>query len=117
MLSKKIEAALNDQVAKEAYASSPYLSMAIWCETRALRGSAAFFYAQSDEERGHMLKLVKYVNEAGGHAVIPSIDGPLTNYKSLDHAFEVSLAQEMGVTESINKLVELTFAADRVLSY
>lgn len=117
MLSKKIETALNDQIAKEAYASSSYLSMASWCEVKGLRGCAGFFYAQSQEEREHMLKLIKYVNEAGGHAVIPAINEPLAHYKSVTHVFEVSLSQEMDVTKSINRLVELTFSSKDYASF
>ena len=108
MLDKKIEKTLNDQIAKEAYASSSYLAMASWCETKALLGSSSFFYTQSQEERGHMLKLIKYVNETGGHALVPALKEPLNKYQSLRHAFEVSLTQEMDVTKSINNLVELS---------
>jgi ferritin len=111
MLSKKIEKALNEQIALEAYASNSYLAMASWCETQGFRGATKFFYAQSDEERVHMLKLVKYVNASGGHAIIPSIKEAAETYNSLQAVFEVSLKQEQSVTASINKLVELTFNA------
>ena len=110
MLSKKIEVALNDQIAKEAYASNSYLSMASWCETKSFKGATGFLYKQSEEERVHMLKLVKYVNAAGGHALVPALKEPLATYKSLEHVFEVSIVQEKGVTKSINDLVELTFS-------
>ena len=109
MLSKKIEEALNEQIAKEAYASSYYLSMASWCETVGLRGCAAFLYEQSEEEKEHMMKLFKYVNEAGGHAITPEIKEPPRSYKSIAQVFEFTLEHEMNVTKSINKLVELCF--------
>ena len=117
MLSKDIEATLNDQIAKEAYASSSYLAMASWCETKSLRGATSFFYAQSAEERVHMLKLIKYVNEAGGHALIPALKEPPATYKSIEQVFEMSLAQERDVTKSINKLVELTFTSKDYASF
>ena len=108
---------LNDQIAREAYAASSYLSMASWCATRGLRGCAGFFHAQSEEERVHMLKLVKYVNEAGGHAIIGAVGEPLAHYKSINHLFEVSLGQEQDVTKSINTLVEMTFTARDYASF
>ncbi len=40
--------------------------MASWEEVQGLNGVAPFMYAQSDKERNHMLKLVKYTNERGG---------------------------------------------------
>ncbi len=107
MLTKKIAAALNDQMVKEAFASNSYLSMASWCDDQGLRGCAEFFYAQSNEEREHMFKIVKYINESEGHAHIPSIKEPLCKYKSIKEVFELSLEQEKEVSKLINKLVEL----------
>ena len=109
MISKKIEEALNEQVAKEAYASNYYLSMASWCEISGLRGCAAFLYEQSEEEKEHMMKLFKYINEAGGHAKTPPAKEPPQTYKSVSLVFELTLEHEMSVTKSINKLVELCF--------
>ena len=91
MLTKKIEVALNDQMGKEAFASHSYLSMASWCGGQGLRGCTEFFYAQSNEEREHMLKLVKYINESGSHAHISSIKEPLCKYESIKEVFELSL--------------------------
>lgn len=110
MLSKKIEEILNSQIAKEAYAANYYLSMASWCETTGLRGCAAFFYEQSDEETDHAMRLFKYVNEAGGHALAPEIKEPPHSYKSISHVFELALEHELSVTKSINRLVEICFA-------
>ncbi len=56
MLLKNIETALNKQIRIEAESSQIYLSMACWSEVNGLEGIAKFMYAQSDEERLHMLK-------------------------------------------------------------
>ncbi len=111
MLSKKVEEALNQQIIYEAYASSSYLSMASWCEKEGYRGSTAFFYTQSEEEREHMLKLIHYINETGGHARVPASKEPPHVYKSLKDVFEIALQQEIDVSKSINKMVELSFDA------
>jgi ferritin len=65
MLSEKLEKVLNNQIQIEAESSQVYLSMASWAEGKGLEGIATFMYDQSDEERMHMLKLIKYVNERG----------------------------------------------------
>src|SRR3989338_6773466 len=117
MLPKKVEDALNKQVANEAYASSSYLSMASWCDKEGLRGCAAFFYEQSEEERVHMLKLLKHVNLVGGHGVVTEIKAPPLEYKSVKQVFEVALDQEMDVTKQINKLVEQAFDAKDFASF
>ncbi|MBN1117968.1 MAG: hypothetical protein JXA77_12220 [Bacteroidales bacterium] len=62
MLSQKIEDALNEQVKKEGYSSNLYLSMASWAEKNGFAGIAQWMYAQSDEERIHMLKFIEYIN-------------------------------------------------------
>ncbi len=76
MLSKKIEKALNEQIKIEAESSQVYLSMACWAEIQGFEGVAQFMYAHSDEERMHMLKLVKFVNERGGHAKVSELAAP-----------------------------------------
>lgn len=76
MLSPKIEAALNQQVTLEAESSQIYLAMASWAEVEGYEGMTAFLYHHSDEERIHMLKLVRFVNERGGHGVIPALTKP-----------------------------------------
>ena len=109
MLTKKIETALNKQIRIEAESSQIYLSMASWCDTKGFNGIAEFMYAHADEERMHMLKIVKYVNERGGHAVITDLVQPEKEFKSPKKMFETVLEHEIFVSESINKLVELTF--------
>lgn len=107
MLSKKIEAALNDQILTEAMSSQSYLAMASWAETNGLSGTAAFLYRHSDEERVHMLKLIKFVNDRGGHAVVPALKQPQKEFKSITDIFQSLLDHETHVTDSINKVVDL----------
>ncbi|UII81224.1 ferritin [Flagellimonas sp. CMM7] len=108
MLSKKLEKALNDQIQIEAESSQVYLSMASWAEVKGLEGIAGFMYGHSDEERMHMLKLVKYVNERGGHAKISTLKAPKTDFVSFQKMFEELYQHEIFVSKSINDLVHVT---------
>lgn len=110
MLSKNIAVALNNQIRIEAESSQIYLSMACWAEVNGLEGIAQFMYAQSDEERAHMLKLIKYVNERGGHAQITDLKAPKTTYDAFQGMFEELYKHEIFVSNSINELVHITFA-------
>lgn len=110
MLSKNIEQALNIQVRIEAESSQTYLSMASWSETHGLEGISKFMYAQSDEERTHMLKLVKYINERGGHAKVSELKAPKTSYETFKEMFEELYEHEIFVSDSINELVHLSFS-------
>jgi Ferritin-like protein len=107
MLKDIIEKALNKQIELEASSSQFYLSMASWTETQGLSGSSSFLYRHSDEEREHMLKLVKFINERGGKAEIPALIKPPKAFKSLTHVFESLLEHELNVTNSINLIVGL----------
>lgn len=108
MLSKKVETALNKQIRVEAESSQVYLSMASWAEVKGLEGIAQFMYKHSDEERMHMLKLIKYVNERGGHAIVTVLDAPKTEFGSFRSMFKELLEHEIFVSESINDLVHIT---------
>jgi ferritin len=110
MLSNILQDALNKQVLLEAASSQAYLAMASWADIQpGLQGVSEFFYQQSDEERVHMLKLVKFINERGGFAIVPTLEQPIITFQSLKRVFEEFLRHEMGVSEAINELVHLAF--------
>ncbi|CAM1333472.1 ferritin [Tenacibaculum aestuariivivum] len=108
MLSKVIEAALNEQIKIEAQSSQIYLSMACWAETQGFEGVSQFMYAHSDEERMHMLKLVKFVNERGGHAKVSDLVAPPSEFGSFKDMFQTLFDHEVMVSSSINDLVHIT---------
>lgn len=92
----------------EAESSQAYLAMASWAEIQpGLDGVTDFFYKQSDEERLHMLKLIRYINERGGFAVVPPLPQPNITFQSLKRVFEELLKHELKVSESINDIVDL----------
>lgn len=107
MLSPKIEKALNEQVLLEAESSQIYLAMASWAEVEGYSGIAAFLYKHSDEERMHMLKLVKFINERGGHGIIPQLKAPSAKYKGVKELFQQVHDHEILVSTEINRLVDI----------
>jgi ferritin len=104
-MKKEIENLLNDQVKYEANASMHYLAMASWADVNGYNGVSDFFYANSEEERVHMIKLVKFINERGGNALIPELEAPKTGFKSLNELFEEFLSSEIFVTQKINEII------------
>jgi len=108
MLKKKIEDICNRQVEREGYSSNLYLAMASWAENNGLSGVAAWMYTQADEERIHMLKFIKYINERGGKAIMPAFKKPAAEYKNVEDIFKEVLKHEEFVTGSINEIVALT---------
>ena len=108
MLSPKIEAALNKQVTVEAESSQVYLAMASWAENLGFEGVSQFMYAHSDEEREHMLKLIKFINERGGHAKVSQLSAPPTEFGSFKDMFQNLFDHEVMVSETINNLVDVS---------
>ena len=108
MVSSIIEKALNQQIQIEAESSQIYLAMASWAETQGFEGVASFMYAHSDEERMHMLKLVKFINERGGHAQISQLAKPPISFGSFKEMFQSLFDHEVMVSQKINDLVHIT---------
>ena len=107
-ISSKLKKSLMDQVGLEANASNNYLAMASWCAVTGYEGAAGFFYAQSEEERTHMLKIIHYLTDMGISSVIPSTKVPSTSYKSLETIIKTALKNEQEVTKAIHKMVEIS---------
>ncbi len=103
-----MEKALNGQIRIEAESSQVYLSMASWAEVKGLEGISLFMYRHSDEERMHMLKLIKYVNERGGHAHISDLKAPDKDFGSFQKMFKELYEHEIFVSKSINELVHVS---------
>jgi ferritin len=108
MLKKKIEDICNRQVEREGYSSNLYISMASWAENNGFSGVADWLYSQADEERMHMMKFIRYINERGGKAVMPAIKKPASEFKGVEEVFKEVLKHEEFVTASINEIVALT---------
>ncbi|MEI8344538.1 MAG: ferritin [Candidatus Omnitrophota bacterium] len=108
MMSPKMEKALNHQLVEEGYSSHLYLAMASWCEKNSLHGSARFMYHHAEEERAHMLKIFRYLNERNAYALVPEIKEPPHQFKSLTSVMEATLEHERHITKAIHHLVELS---------
>lgn len=107
MISDKMNAKLNAQIAAEFSASHSYLAMACAFEKMGLKILAQFFRAQSDEERGHALKIAKYIEEVGGTVALAAIAEPKDKYKNAEDIVQAALESELNVTNMINELVTL----------
>lgn len=105
-VNEEIESALNNQIKVEAHASSAYLAMSTWCGEQGYDGSAAFFARQAEEERMHMLKLFRYLNDRGGRAISPEVANIDTDFYSFRDLFERMLQMETYVTRLFNDMAE-----------
>ena len=107
MLNKEVEKILNVQVEKEVYSSHLYLSMAGWAENNGFNGIAEWLYEQADEEKMHMLKIVRYINDRDGKAVIPAVKEPPAEFPGIKDLFNKVLEHEKYISASINEVVAI----------
>jgi ferritin len=107
MLSKSLEAAINDQINFELSSAYLYLSMSAHFEGENLGGFANWMRVQYQEETGHAMKFYKYVFDRGGKVVLKAIPQPTAKFKTPLEIFNQVLEHEKKVTASINKIYEL----------
>ena len=108
MLSTKMEKALNEQIVMEGNASNKYLAMSVWCADIGLDGAATFFLHHSEEEHSHMMKLVKYLQDADRKPIIPGFGKPKADYDNIKEVISAAYENEKQVTQSIYELVDLS---------
>ena len=107
-LTQKMQDAINDQINMEFLSAYSYLAMAAWCERSSFRGSAAWLRAQSIEERGHAMRLFEFLVDRGAKIELKAIPGQQSEWPTLQSVFEHGLKNEELVSESINRLYELS---------
>lgn len=107
MISKKMEAAINEQVNKEFYSAYLYLAISAYCQTIGLPGFAKWMRFQYQEEIMHVTKMYDYILNQGGQVHLKAIEEPAREYGSPVDVFEHTLAHEQFITQSINTLMGL----------
>jgi len=112
IISKKMEESLNVQIVNELFSSNAYLAIAAYMDSLGLKVMANRFFLQSEEERDHALKLLKYLLSVGAGVRIGAIPEPKNSFKSVEDAVECSLTQEEVVTKQINDLMTLAHKED-----
>jgi ferritin len=110
-------AALNRQAGEEAYASSVYLSMALWCDAQGLMGAARYLAKSSTEEREHMTRFLQYVVDQDSQARVPAVAEPPHEFNSLPEILNQVLELEMKVASKIHSIVDLAEAEKDFATY
>ncbi len=107
LISDKMNQAMNDQIGSELGASNQYLQLASYFASEDLPVLAAFFFRQSDEERGHAMKFVHYVLDTAGKVKVPALGATTQDVDSAEQAVQMALDWEVTVTEQISALQAL----------
>ncbi len=106
-ISKKMNAQLNQQITHEFEAGGSYLAMSCQFDQMGLKTLSAHFRKQAEEERGHALKILDYLQEVGGAVELTALAKPPAAYPSVHAAVKAALSSEKKVTGQIHDLVTL----------
>ena len=106
MISEAMNKQMNEQIGHEFGASLQYVNIAAYFDNAGLPVLTQHFFRQSDEERDHAMKFVRYVLDAGGQLSIPSIPAPRHDFASAEEAVALALEWEYTVTKQINALLD-----------
>ncbi len=107
LISQQVIDAINEQIGNEFCASLQYVAIAAYFDSDDLLELAQHFYRQSEEERAHAMRFVKYLLDAGGRVEIPAVPQPSSRFQSAEEAIQKALDGEITVTKQINALVDL----------
>jgi bacterioferritin B len=110
LASESLIEAFNQQIGNEMGASMQYIAIASYFDSETLPQLARFFYRQSEEERTHAMRFVKFINDVGGKVRIPALPAPQSEFPTAEEAVAKALAWEEEVTRQIYDLVEVAKA-------
>ena len=122
MPSDRFVAALNEQIANEFAAAQQYVAIAVAYEAQTLPRLAAFFYAQSLEERNHAMMMVRYLLDVDARVEIPGIDAPTLEFEDCVSPVALALEQERRVGDEIFNLMKIAreehdYASEQFVSW
>jgi ferritin len=107
LISKELNAAFNEEIGLELFASNQYLNIASYFAATGLKKLARMFFTQADEERAHALKLIHYIDDVGGALEIPAVTAPKAAFATVEEAVQLSLDWELEVTRRVNAMMTL----------
>jgi ferritin len=120
--SDRFVAALNEQIANEFAAAQQYIAIAVAYESQTLPRLAAFFYAQSLEERNHAMMMVRYLLDVDARVEIPGVAAPQLDFVDCVAPVALALEQERRVGDEIFNLMKVAredgdYAAEQFISW
>ena len=110
MISQTMQNALNSQINLEQYSAQLYLAMSAHCEGLGFKGFAHWLRIQAGEETNHAMKLIAFLLDRKGRLELKAIPAPPREFGGVIQVFEKTLEHEMGITQKINALFELSRA-------
>ena len=97
-MNEKVAALLNNQINKEYYSAYLYLAFADYYRHASLDGFAHWFEVQAQEERGHALKFLRYLQDNDVKVVFEAIAAPDAAFSDFRQPLAAAYKHEQYVT-------------------
>jgi ferritin len=110
-LNSSLQDAINDQIQAEFFSAYLYLSMSAYCTEKNLTGFANWMRMQAQEEVGHAMRLVTFMQDRGSPVRLQALGQPPHEFGSPLEVMQASLDHERIVTERIHKLYAMAAEA------
>ena len=107
----KVLTELNRQLNHELNAAHSYLALSLWCADENLKGFAAFFSRQAEEEHQHAAKISAHLVDRQVRPELGAIRPPKQNFRSLLDVAQHAQAMERSNTEGVNAVYEAALVA------
>ncbi len=107
LISKELNAAINEQIGHEFQASHQYVNIACYFDGLGLKKLGKMFVKQAEEEHAHAMKFIAYIMATGGTVTVPAVVATKAVFESVEEAVKLSLDWEWEVTRRINALMAL----------
>ena len=107
MITKKLQDAINGQIAAEMWSANLYLSMSFYFEKEGFSGFASWMKKQSQEETAHACAMADYLIKRGGEAKIDKIDVVPRGWGTPLEVFEAAYKHECHISKLIDELVSV----------
>lgn len=104
MINEKLKSALATQIGHEFQASQGYLGIAIYFGLQNLDTWADIFYKQSQEEREHGMRIVRFLVDTSDSFTIPAVAEGKTTYSSALDAIKWAVENERQVTKQFHDM-------------
>ncbi|WP_079480316.1 ferritin [Halobacillus salinus] len=99
-MDENLQKVFNQLIHIEQVSTTLYLAMSAYLDRKNFTGMANWLRLQSDEERGHLLTLIKYVTDKNGVVELSSVQAQPTDFGTPLETFQQVLEHEQYVTNA-----------------
>lgn len=107
LISDSLEEYLNKSIKKEMESATIYYGMAVWLNAKGYDNGYKLFLKYGDEEIKHSQKLMDYIDNRNGIAVIPVITKPSQTFEMCYDLIEAAYLHEVDIENNYKQLATM----------